>query len=282
MSSSSSSSGSSSSEEITIDELRSLYKIDRDMYRKLTVNMLKEPLVCMAVMALWLFMEDLGYPNVIPMLLSYPSDIINSAFEEAKLLVYHIVTRNPPPSSLIEMPITLRLIHAVGSRAFLPMNNLYHDGTLPFIEIKNKLKNLCCTLFEDIFIEAMSGNAANTTVYSQRLFDELGGSSSVPTLEEPQVVRVSTPPSERTMFITFTTGFPISEDQLREYFVGMHGDCIERIDMQEIKPPQTQSMFAKIVFNESETIDVILGGVENVWLIINGVGVQARRNEGSQ
>ncbi|KAI3849841.1 hypothetical protein MKW98_026755 [Papaver atlanticum] len=279
MSSSSSSSGSSSSEEITIDELRSIYKIDRDMYRKLTVNMLKEPLVCMAVMALWLFMEDLGYPNVIPMLLSYPSDIINSAFEEAKLLVYHIVTRTPPPSSsLIEMPITLRLIHAVGSRAYIPMNNLFHDGTIPYIEIKNKIENLCCTLFEDIFREAMSGiNATNTTVYRQRLFDEIGGSSSVPTVEEPQVVRVSTPPSQRTMFITFSTGFPITEDQLRVYFVGMHGDCIERIDMQEIKPPQTQSMFAKIVFNESETIDEILGGVENVSLLINGVHVQTSK-----
>ncbi|RZC76429.1 hypothetical protein C5167_000515 [Papaver somniferum] len=151
------------------------------------------------------------------------------------------------------------------------MNNLY-------IEIKNKLKDLCCTLFEDIFIEAMSGNnATNTTIYSQRLFDEIGGSSSVPTVEEPQVVRVSTPPSERIMFITFSTGFPITEDQLREYFVGMHRDCIERIDMQEIKPPERQSMSAKIVFNESETIDGILGGVENVSLLINGVHVQASK-----
>ncbi|KAI3962629.1 hypothetical protein MKW92_041809 [Papaver armeniacum] len=265
MSSSSSSSGSSSSEEITIDELRSIYKIDRDMYRKLTVNMLKEPLVCMAVMALWLFMEDLGYPNVIPMLLSYPCDIIDSAFQEAKLLAYHIVTRTVPPPSLIEMPITLRLIHAVGCRA---LYNLYHDGTIPYIEIKNKLKDLCCPLFEDLFMEAMSGNnATNTTIY-------------MPTVEEPQVVRVTTPPSERTMFITFSTGFPITEDHVREYFVRRHGDCIERIDMEEIKPPQRQSMFAKIVFNESETIDEILGGVENVWLLINGVHVQARRYEG--
>ncbi|RZC88881.1 hypothetical protein C5167_031257 [Papaver somniferum] len=112
-------SGSSSSDEITMDELRSIYKIDRDMYRKLAVNMHKEPLVCMAVMALWLFMEELGYPNVIPMLPSYPSDIINSAFEEEILLVYHTVTRTPPPSSLIELPITLRLIHAVGSRNYI-------------------------------------------------------------------------------------------------------------------------------------------------------------------
>ncbi|KAI3950544.1 hypothetical protein MKW92_032533 [Papaver armeniacum] len=268
MSSSCSSSGSSSSEEMTIDEFRSIYKTDREMYRKLAVNMRKEPLVCMGVIALWLFMEDLGYPNVIPMLLSYPSDIINTAFEEAKLLVHHILTRTPPPSSLIEMPITLRLIHAVGSQKFIPMSNLFHDGTIPFIEIKNKVKDLCPTLFEDIFIESMSGNnATNTTVYSQRLFDEIG----------PQVLGVSTPPSERTMFIAFSTGFPITEDQVREYFVRWHGDCIERINMQEIKPPQTQSMFAKIVFNESETIDEILGGAENVGILINGVHVRARR-----
>lgn len=73
----------------------------------------------------------------------------------------------------------------------------------------NKVKDLSCTLFEDIFREALSGN----NVYSQRLFDEIGGSSSLRIVEEPQVVRVSTPPSARTMF---STGFPITEDQLRE------------------------------------------------------------------
>ncbi|KAI3995217.1 hypothetical protein MKX01_032019, partial [Papaver californicum] len=204
-SSSSSSSSDSSNDQTKIESLRSKHKIERDMYKKLSLNMRKEPLVCMAVMALWIFMEELGYPKVISMLLSCQNDMINSAFAEAELLIHHIVTRTPPPSSLIDMPITLRLINAIGSRKYIPMNNLF-----------NKVKDLCGTLFEDIFREAMSGN--NTTIHSQRLFDEIGGSSSVPTVDEPQVVRV-TPPNERTMFIRFSRGFPISEDQLREFFV---------------------------------------------------------------
>ncbi|KAI3986150.1 hypothetical protein MKX01_004294 [Papaver californicum] len=235
------------------------------MYRKLCVDMCKEPLVCMAVMALWIFMEELGYPNVISMLLSCQNDMINSAFAEAELLVHHIISRTPPPSSLIDMPITLRLIHAIGSQKYIPMNTLFEHGIIPYIEIKKKVKDLWGTLFEDIFREAMSGNnTTNTTVHSQRLFDDIGGSSSVPSVDEPQVVRV-TPPSERTMFIRFSRGFPITVDQVREYFIGMHGDCIERIDMQKIKP--THRM-------KPGTIDEILGGEEMVRFSINGVHVQ--------
>ncbi|KAI3936698.1 hypothetical protein MKX01_034127 [Papaver californicum] len=267
---SSSSDSDSSINQTKIENLRSKHKIERDMYRKLTLEMRKEPLVCMAVMALWIFMEELGYPKVISMLLSCQNDMINSAFAEAELLVHHIVTRIPPPSSLIDMPITLRLIDAVGSRKYIPMKNLFEHGIIPYIEIKSKVQDLCGTLFEDIFREAMSGNnTTNTTIHSQRLFDEINGSSSsVPRVDEPQVVRV-TPPNERTMFIKFSRGFPISEDQLREFFVRTYGDCIESIYMQD----------CKIVFHAGETIDHILAGQDKVGFFINGREFQARKFE---
>ncbi|KAI3867306.1 hypothetical protein MKW98_001740 [Papaver atlanticum] len=276
----------SSSKRMTIEELRSTHRVERQMYRRLTMDMHKEPLACMAVMALWLFMEELGYPSVIATLLTYQSDILDTAFLEAQSLSHYIVTRTPPPTSLIDTPITLRLIHAVGSQRFIPMKNLFEYGTIPYIKVQKFVKDVCGALFEDIFREAMSSrnNACDTTVHSQRLFEEICGSSSLP--QEPQAVRVSTPPSQRTMLVTFSREYPITgEDHVREYFVVMHGDCIERIDMQEIKPPYRNPMSAKIVFNDSVTIDEILGGKENVKLLINGLHADARRyevGEGSQ
>ncbi|KAI3995247.1 hypothetical protein MKX01_032049 [Papaver californicum] len=260
----------SSSDRKRVEDLRSLNRIGRDMYRKLSEDLSKEPFVCIAVMASWIFMEDLGYFNVIAMLLSCESDILNSAFSEAESLVRHIINKTPPPSSLIDMPITLRLIHSNGSREYISLNTLFEfeHGIITYIQIKKKIKALCDILFDDIFRKAMSGNnTTNTTVHSQRLSDEIGGSSFV------------TPPSERTMFVTFSKGYPITEDQVREYFVGMHGDCIERIDMQKAKPSKRQSMFAKIIFYNSRTIDEILGGEEKVRLFINGLHMQARRYE---
>ncbi|RZC84684.1 hypothetical protein C5167_047470 [Papaver somniferum] len=275
-------SSSSSSDRKKIEELRLTHKVARVMYRRLTMEMLKEPLACMAVMALWLFMEELGYPSVISTLLTYQTDILDSAFLEAQSLSHCIVTRTEPPSSLLDMPITLRLIHAVGSRRFIPLKNLFQHGTIPYIKVQNMLKDVCGALFEDIFTEAMSSrnNTTNTTVHSQRLFDEICNSSSSPAVEEPQAVRVITPPSERTMLVTFSREFPITtEDHVREYFVVMHGDCIERIDMQDPKPPQRRSMGAKIILKDSETIDEILGGKESVRLLINGLHADARRYE---
>ncbi|RZC91464.1 hypothetical protein C5167_027525 [Papaver somniferum] len=278
----------SSSNRMTIEELRSTHRVERQMYRRLTMDMRKEPLACMAIMALWLFMEELGYPSVISTLLTYQSDILDSALSEAQSLAHYIVTRTPPPSSLIDMPITLRLIHAVGSRRFIPLKNLFEHGTIPYIKVQKIVKDVCGALFEDIFREAMKSrnNATDTTVHSQRLFEEICGSSSLPTVEEPQAVRVITPPSEQTMLVTFSREFPITtEDHVREYFVVMHGDCIERIHMQDPKPPQRQSMGAKIILKDSETIHEILGGKESVRLLINGLHADARRcelGEGSQ
>ncbi|KAI3929013.1 hypothetical protein MKX01_029542 [Papaver californicum] len=244
----------SSSDQMRVEDLRSLNRIERDMYRKLSEDMLKEPFVCMAVMALWIFTENLGYFNVIAMLLSCESDILNSSFSESESLVRHIINKTPPLSSLIDMPIILRLIHANGSREYISLNNVFEfeHGIITYIQYD--------ILFEDIFGKALSGNNTTNTT-------------------EPQIVRV-TPPSERTMFVTFSREYPISEDQVREYFVGMHEDCIERIDMQKIKPPQKQSLFAKIVFYDSGTIDKILGGEEKVRLFISGLYVQVRRYMG--
>ncbi|KAI3907147.1 hypothetical protein MKW92_034387 [Papaver armeniacum] len=277
---------SSSSSRMTIEELRSTHRVERQMYRKLTMDMRKEPLACMAVMALWMFMEDLGYPRVIATLLTYQSDILDSAFSEAQSLAHYVVTRTPPPTSLIEVPITLRLIHAVGSQRFIPMSNVFEYGTIPYAKVQQFLKDVCGALFEDIFREAMSSrnNAGDTTVYSERLFEEICGSSSLP--QQPQAARVSTPPSERTMLVTFSREYPITgENHVREYFVVMHGDCVERIDMEEPKRPHRNPMGAKIVFKDSATIDEILGGKENVRLLINGLYADARRyeaGEGSQ
>ncbi|KAI3857281.1 hypothetical protein MKW92_024020 [Papaver armeniacum] len=102
---------------------RPIQSVERQMYRRLTMDMRKEPLACMVVMALWLFMEELGYPRVIATLLVYQSDILDTAFLEAQSLSHYIVTRTTPPPSLIDTPITLRLIHAVGSQRFIPMRN---------------------------------------------------------------------------------------------------------------------------------------------------------------
>ncbi|XP_026425011.1 uncharacterized protein LOC113321333 [Papaver somniferum] len=308
----------------------------------LAINLGKDPLLSMAVIALWIFMEELGYPSVILELLIYQNHLLTSwAFDEAVYSVYYIITSTPPPAlhyaTTTDMPTTLRLLQDYGSRMYISKNSLFEHAESGYISLKQTIGTVCYRLFADIFREATQRNLnlgyggdgiygdANThdqeetgnvvepeqvepnsvvfgngippaplrgdTVEFKKLevgsssgtkqcenISEIGETSTLPTIEEQQVVQVL-PPDERTMFITFSRGFPISEGQLREFFVRTYGDCIESIYMQEIKPPQRQSMFAKIVFYASETIDHILAGETKVRFFINGRHIQARRFE---
>ncbi|KAI3995218.1 hypothetical protein MKX01_032020 [Papaver californicum] len=343
-------------EQMTMKELRSFHRIDRDTYKMLAINLGKDPLLSMAVIALWIFMEELGYPSIILELLIYQSDrITNSAFDEAVSSVYYIITSTPPPpllsTAVTDMPTTLRVIQDYGSPMYISMNSLFEHAVSGYISLKQTIGTVCYRLFVDIFRETMlrnrfdtnlnlgndcdeiyentntheeppgvaapiTGNFVepepieslkpNSVVFGNGIapdllrdetnefkklevgsssgtaqgenIPEIGETSSLPTIEEQQIVQVI-PPGERTMFITFSRGFPISEDQLREFFVRTYGDCIESIYMQEIRPPQRQSMFAKIVFHAGETIDHILAGEDKVRFFINGRHIQARKFE---
>ncbi|KAI3851957.1 hypothetical protein MKW98_019956 [Papaver atlanticum] len=274
---------------VTIEELRSFHRIDRDTYRMLAINLGKDPLLSMAVIALWIFMEELGYPSIILELLIYQNHLLTSwAFDEAVSSVYYIITSTPPPplqgTSITDMPITLRVLQDYGSPMYISMNSLFEHAVSGYTSLKQTIGTVCYRLFADIFREAtlrnlnlnlgyggdeiygdanthdqeetdVTGNVVvepepierNSVVFGNGIppallrgetnefkklevgsssgtkqsenISEIGeSSSSLPTIEEQQIVQVI-PPDERTMFVTFSRGFPISEGQLREFFV---------------------------------------------------------------
>ncbi|KAI3950724.1 hypothetical protein MKW92_005248 [Papaver armeniacum] len=269
---------------VTIEELRSFHRIDRDVYRMLAINLGKDPLLSMAVIALWIFMEELGYPSIILELLIYQNHLLTSwAFDEAVSSAYYIITSSPPPplhyTSITDMPTTLRLIQDYGSRMYISKSSLFEHAEIGYTSLKQTIGTVCYRLFADIFREATQRNFnlnlgyggdeiygdANThgqeetgnvvepepvepksvvfgngippaplrgdTVEFKKLevgsssgtkqcenISEIGETSTLPAIEEQQVVQVI-PPDERTMFITFSRGFPISESQLREFFI---------------------------------------------------------------
>ncbi|KAI5396290.1 hypothetical protein KIW84_062483 [Lathyrus oleraceus] len=63
------------------------------------------------------------------------------------------------------------------------------------------------------------------------------------------------PIDARTLFITFSKGYPISEIELREFFTRKCGDIIDRLIMQEANPGE-QPLYARLVVRP-EAINVI-------------------------
>ncbi|KAI3972143.1 hypothetical protein MKW92_006388 [Papaver armeniacum] len=293
-------------DKMTVQELRSFHRIDRDLYRYLTITLRKDPLVSMAVIALWMFMEELAYPIIILELLKHQSDILtNSAYDEAVWAIHYIITSTPPPpfyrTAVTDMPTTLSLIRDYGSAMYVSMTSLFEESG--YASLKRIIGNVCYRMFADIFREALlkNGHGDDLNDVVNDFANEILEDTNIPEVElensapitgnvvEPESVKCEVGSSsgtaqgdhQRTLFVTFSRGFLISEDQIREFFVRTYGEnCVESINMQDVSPPELrQPMYAMIVFHATETIDKILAGEDKVRFLINGRHIQARRLE---
>ncbi|KAF9674831.1 hypothetical protein SADUNF_Sadunf10G0167800 [Salix dunnii] len=80
----------------------------------------------------------------------------------------------------------------------------------------------------------------------------------------------------RTIFLTFSKGYPISEDEVRDYFTKKHGVCIEAIYMQEVSAEE-QPLYARLVVPSAAILHDVLLGQSKAKFTINGKHVWARK-----
>ncbi|OEL16046.1 hypothetical protein BAE44_0022936 [Dichanthelium oligosanthes] len=83
------------------------------------------------------------------------------------------------------------------------------------------------------------------------------------------------PRDERTLFVTFSNGYPFTADELYDFFEGRYGD-VERISVQEpieLRPP----LYAHITFYNQRTIFRILAGLQTSKFVIRRKHLWARK-----
>ncbi|KAL3650047.1 hypothetical protein CASFOL_006450 [Castilleja foliolosa] len=80
---------------------------------------------------------------------------------------------------------------------------------------------------------------------------------------------------DRTIFLTFSKGYPISEDEVFDFFTRRFGDFIEDLIMQEVGEDE-QVLYARMVARSEAVIDGIVGGNKAKY-VINGKHVWARK-----
>ncbi|GLT66866.1 hypothetical protein SLA2020_392100 [Shorea laevis] len=84
------------------------------------------------------------------------------------------------------------------------------------------------------------------------------------------------PVDDRTIFLTFSKGYPISETEVKDFFTRKFGDCIDEIHMQEV-PEEEQPLYARLVVQPSSSLEKILGGRSKAKFSINGKHVWGRK-----
>ncbi|KAK6248783.1 hypothetical protein QUC31_020348 [Theobroma cacao] len=269
---------------VSQEEFNAFHTIDRKLYTLLVINLWRDPVESMQVIALWLWLERVGFKNVVQKILSLPYILTNELADEAVTCLD--VINNDQLASLSEgndIPLMQSLIDRDLSLQFFNKHRLI--ATQGIARIVNEV---CIRALRDIMQHAIERNATRSLADSQKVMSHSLQQPTVQSglpqvgfgpgadVELPWTQESEVPPDDRTMFVTFSKGYPVHEWEVREFFTRAYGDCIESLHMQEV-PPDEQSLFARIVFRSESAIEIILSGMSKAKFTINGKHVWARK-----
>ncbi|OWM74414.1 uncharacterized protein LOC116197379 [Punica granatum] len=232
---------------VTQDEFNLFHSIDRSLYTVLVINLFRDPTESMRVIAMFLWLEHKGFRYCVKKILSFPHVLINEIAEEAVTCLNIIDNKNQSciassSSGISDIPVMQSILSQELSPRF------FHENRVSASEGIARINNsVCMRALSDIMEKAVASKASRD--------------SSI---------------DDRTLFITFSKGYPVQEWEIRDFFTKTNGNCVESVYMQEVKPNE-QSLFARIVFRTASSVGHILNGTSRAKFTINGKHAWARK-----
>ncbi|KAI3447215.1 hypothetical protein Pfo_003880 [Paulownia fortunei] len=284
-------------DEVTLDEFKLFYGIDRELYIILVRDLCRNPSECLQIMGLWLWLERGGFCHVISKILSFSPFLINELADEALTCLKLINNQFPFSSEAAEIPLTRSLV-----KTDISLQYFLENRHTVFHEVQNLVSDVYIPALSDIMERARhggfgesstqnqmptpghaaSGSSANQMRPPPSIADSLTQNFSSLSIEGdafPSLGRArgnETSRYARTMFATFSKGYPVTESEVRQFFTRMFGNCIDSLHMQEVGPDE-QALYARIVFVNPSFIQIILNGETKAKFTINGKHVWMRQ-----
>lgn len=271
---------------VTRDEFHLFHKIDRTLYSLLVLTLHRDPFESMQVVALFIWLERKGFGFLVEKIISFPHILIDELAREAvRCLDYtnniqrHIQCYQNQTDHQINQETGSCFVRSnlapLSSKThdLLPFmkSTLHQDLTLQFfLENYHKLHQGMDEIVDTVCIRAL-GDIMNLAI-------ERRSHVTIPNMYPMSRFNhnESVPSDNRTVFITFSKGYPVQEWELRDFFTRNYGDCVESIYMQNVEPEE-QSLFAKIVFRSFSIIGQILDATGRAKFSINGKHAWVRK-----
>lgn len=269
--------------QITKEEFKLFHKIDRTLYYVLVIDLLRDPFESMQTLALWIWLErTCRCKDVINKILSLPHFLINQLADEGATCLKCIENNRFLSSTYAsDIFLTRNLTKKGLSLLFFHQNR--DSATSGIRKIVNEV---CFNALLDIMEKALKISFEQTLMERNmsmvpppgdssliERFSQLGNGCDMPYL---RMKGHNVPDEERTMFVTFSKGYPVAEWEIREFFKPYFGDCIDYILMQEVKSHE-QALYARIVFVMPEIIEFILKDDSKAKFNIHGKHVWMRK-----
>ena len=195
-----------------------IHQMDRDLYKILVTDLSRDPSDSMRLLSMWLWLEKVGFHNVVKNIMSLPIILINEIADESMTCLTCLTNNNNTSvismssSEANDIPLLQSLIgNEISLKFFL------HNRVEAIRGVEKTRREVCMRAFGDIMQQAMMRNIAERMVENNKfLFGSAGpmnlqfGSVGI----AGEMVQQQSnnnggrgriiPADERTLFVTFS------------------------------------------------------------------------------
>ncbi|XP_068329692.1 uncharacterized protein [Pyrus communis] len=288
----------SSSSVISQATLHTLNNTNREIFSRLVLTLRRDVAESLMIMALWLFLQEKGYNKFVHRMVRLSNAVLSALADEAVQCLKCLESTDCPRTISRTAPnggslrLTKRLLGKEISLQIISVNRY----TL-ISGVKNFVNNVCARIFTDILQRILfplsHAHFSPEDTFVIPLFPN-GLFGNVKIVNPDSSIDHGVPTGglwgwspflelsvdDRTMFLTFSRGFPVSQYEVKELFMELLGSetCVENVQMENV-PPNEQPLFAKLVLSTVVYVDRVLKGTRVSKFRINGKHIWARKYE---
>ena len=252
---------------VTIGELHLFHSMDREIFARLVITLKRPPSQTLLIMALFLWLENAKQCKIIHNLSKISNNLLDAIANEGALCINCLKSKSP---TIHGGTLTL-MSTIIGQETTLKTISQSKYTTIS--GVKSYLSEICTWIFTDILLQVL-------TIPSNFNFDKpliihgfpnpTFGSLEIYVLPMNYTIpskgnwgwklKFEAPIDDRTLFLTFSRGFPVSEMEAKMFFTEMCGDCIENFEMEAKNDPKVQCLYARMELKCVSYMDQIMNG----------------------
>ncbi|RCV43801.1 hypothetical protein SETIT_9G322900v2 [Setaria italica] len=276
----------------TMERLLLFHKLESDLFHRLVHELAQDPATMQWVIALWLWFESAGHHDFIRRVAALPGPVVLRFVEEA-IACLRCLTNLGQGATADANDNRDRRLPCTNALLSKPIDDVgYFQGRREVLDdITHQYRSICLAICD-------AGNSSTSmprNIGSVHASPLMVRSSVFPTprvaplplnpmaapfplnpMASPWIPVQSPPPDDyRSLFITFSKGYPISREDIMEFFNSMFGPCVETVMVENVAPGQ-QPVYGRVVLRSPAMIPVVLEGEETAKFMIKGRHLWAR------
>ncbi|KAL8533059.1 hypothetical protein ACS0TY_009348 [Phlomoides rotata] len=303
--------------QVSDDDFNLFHSIDRDLYTRLLQTLGRDPTESVRIMAFWMWLErESNDGKLVKRLLSLPPLLLNEVADETKVCLMclesdklHFGGEISLLPEILNCPIVslrffhenrsavlrsiAKLISTVCARAFRDIPERVRRGNTA-VEVPAVIPAMMFNPHVTLHHPALALQMPHSPPVAARLPLHIGGGFPALDLAAQRHLMTNNdlgemvnrnvsreenlPIDDRTVFLTFSKGYPTTEDEVKDYFTRRFGDFIEELILQDVGEDE-QVLYARMIVNATAVgvIEEIVGRGNKAKYTINGKHVWARK-----